>query len=227
MSSLSKSLGNRYGWDVMLPTSTEFYNTSGVSPRNDPASPESAFAVDRIRKQLEQVISPNIRALDLGCNAGRFTFAMESMGARSVGVDCAEVPLKYAKNLALKWNSTCEFKQCILPYLPFDDNSFDLALFPMNIVEHSKQDMGRLAKELSRVLVDGGLFCMTMKDEADSDDMIVSHCEIPGKGSFEYQTYAWSVESANQVIGEWLTFHRQEQLEHERVWMEFKMEDAR
>jgi len=75
-----------------------FYNASAVTPQNDPVSSESAFAVDRIRNQLEQVIEPGMEVLDLCCGAGRFSFAMEEMGATVTGVDCATIPLDYANS---------------------------------------------------------------------------------------------------------------------------------
>ena len=39
-----------------------------------------------------------MRALDLGCNAGRFTFAMEDMGAIATGIDFAEIPLRFSRD---------------------------------------------------------------------------------------------------------------------------------
>ncbi len=83
----------------------KFYNVSGVHPTTDPDNPRSQFAVDRYEDYLRKLIKPGMRALDLGCNAGRFTFAMEEMGAVATGIDFAEIPLLHAKKVAEKTGS--------------------------------------------------------------------------------------------------------------------------
>ena len=49
------------------------YNAAGVHPTTDPDNPRSQFAIDRYGDHLRKRIRPGMRALDLGCNAGRFT----------------------------------------------------------------------------------------------------------------------------------------------------------
>ncbi len=70
------------------------YNAGGVHPTTDPDNPRSQFAVDRYEDHLRKLVRPGMRALDLGCNAGRFTFAMADMGAIATGIDFASVQLK-------------------------------------------------------------------------------------------------------------------------------------
>ena len=62
------------------------YNAAGVHPTTDPDNPRSQFAVDRYENHLRKLIKLGMRALDLGCNAGRFTFAMEDMGVIATGI---------------------------------------------------------------------------------------------------------------------------------------------
>ena len=85
------------------------YNISGVHPTTDPDNPRSQFAVDRYQNHLPKLIKPGMRALDLGCNAGRYTFAMEEMGAIATGIDFAEIPLRHAKEVAQKRKSRCQW----------------------------------------------------------------------------------------------------------------------
>ena len=80
----------------------KFYNTAGVHPTTDPDDPRSQFAIDRYEDHLPKLIRPGMRALDLGCNAGRFTFAMENMGAIATSIDFAEIPLLHTKKVAYK-----------------------------------------------------------------------------------------------------------------------------
>ena len=87
----------------------KLYNVSGVHPTTDPDNPRSRFAVDRYEDHLRKRIRPGMRVLDLGCNAGRMTFAMEEMGAIATGIDFAEIPLLHAKKVAQKRKSQCQF----------------------------------------------------------------------------------------------------------------------
>ena len=108
------------------------YNVSGVHATTAPDNPRSQFAVDRYKNHLPKLIKPGMRALDLGCNAGRYTFAMEEMGAIATGIDFAEIPLRHAKEVAQKRKSRCQFNIGNIAALPYKQNSFDLALLPQN-----------------------------------------------------------------------------------------------
>ena len=118
------------------------YNAAGVHPTTDPDNPRSRFAVERYEDYLPKLIKPGMRALDLGCNAGRFTFAMEGMGAIATGIDCAEIPLRHAKEVAQKRKSRCRFNIGDMAALPYKANSFDLALLPQNNIYLSYQMLG-------------------------------------------------------------------------------------
>ena len=78
------------------------YNAAGVHPTTDPDDPRSQFAVERYENHLPKLIKPGMRALDLGCNAGRYTFAMEDMGAIATGIDFAEIHSATPKGLLKK-----------------------------------------------------------------------------------------------------------------------------
>jgi ribosomal protein L11 methylase PrmA len=63
----------------IIDATRKHYNASGVHPTTDPDDLRSQFVVDRYRDHLRKLIQPGMRALDLGCNAGRLTFAMEDI----------------------------------------------------------------------------------------------------------------------------------------------------
>ena len=204
-----------------------FYNAAGVSARNDPTNPASFFAVNRIRPLLASVVYPGIRALDLGCGAGRFTFALEDLGAHAIGVDCAEVPLEHAQKIAELKNRTCTFMQCILPSLPFKNKIFDLVvLLANNIVEFSYQDMAEISSQVARVLDEQGLFCLSLKPKDTPNELKVSHFTVPNKGTFEYHSYPWSIQRAKAVIGEYLSFISTEEASDKRWWLTFKKSEV-
>ena len=143
----------------------KFYNAAGVHPTTDPDNPRSQFAVDRYEDHLCKLIKPGMRALDLGCNAGRFAFAMEDMGAIATGIDFAEIPLRHAKKVADKRGSRCQFNIGDITALPYKADSFDLALLPHNIIYLSYQTLESVSVQLKRILSDNGIFVVIMDDE--------------------------------------------------------------
>ena len=205
----------------------QLYNASGVHPTTDPDNPKSQFTIDRYAKHLCKLIQPNMRALDLGCNAGRCTFAMEDMGAIATGIDCAENPIRHAKKVAEKRKSQCQFNVGDIGFLPYRENSFDLALLPSNIVEISCQTLENLTVQLKQILSNNGLFVIFMHDEfikriGETDFLdrydapsgsVGGHNTIPGKGMFNYPTYFWTVVFAKYIIEKHLFCQHVEQIE--------------
>ena len=205
----------------------KLYNTSGVHPTTDPDNSKSQFVVDRYAKHLCKLIQPGMHALDLGCNAGRCTFAMEDMGAIATGIDCAEIPILHAKKVAQKRKSQCQFNVGDIGSLPYKENSFDLALLPSNIVEISCQTLENLTVQLKQILSNNGLFVVFMHDEfikragqtafLDHYDApsgaVGGHNTIPGKGIFNYPTYFWTVAFAKYIIEKYLFCKHVEQVE--------------
>ncbi len=205
----------------------KLYNAAGVHPTTDPDNPKSQFGVDRYAKHLSKLIEPGIRALDLGCNAGRCTFAMEDIGAIATGIDWAEIPIQHATKVARKRKSQCQFILGDINCLPYKEDSFDLALFPSNIVEVSYQTLENLAVQLKQILSNEGLFVVFMHDELIKRAGEVSfldryevpsgsvggHNTIPDKGKFFYPSYFWTVAFAKYIIEKHFLCKHMEQIE--------------
>ncbi|NLX04246.1 MAG: class I SAM-dependent methyltransferase, partial [Phycisphaerae bacterium] len=221
--------------DMDVRRSADFYNAAGVCEMTDPASEASAFAVQKVHEPLAREIRPGMRTLDLGCNAGRFCFAMEEMGAVPVGIDCANVPLEHARLLAAKRGSRCRFVLGDLNHLPFGPDAFDLAVFPQNIIEHSYDAVDRLAARLTTVLRPGGKLCVSARDELlkhggdreflDRYDAatgrVATVYTIPGKGEFEGSCHFWTAAFAVHVIGRRLRPTTVRQLPNGLFWLVF------
>ena len=190
------------------------YNAAGVHPTTDPDNPRSQFAVERYEDYLPKLIKPSMRALDLGCNAGRFTFAMEEMGAIATGIDFAEIPLRHAKKVAQKRKSRCQFNIGDITALPYKENAFDLALLPQNNVYLSYQALENLTVQLKRILSDNGLFVViihdglvknageeTLPERYDIQTGLVGGIRaIPDKGVYANPTYFWTIAFARYII---------------------------
>ncbi len=206
------------------------YDALDVHPTTDPDNPRSWFAVARFEKQLRELIHPGMRALDLGCNAGRFTFAMETMGALAVGIDFASVPLRHARAVAERRGSRSQFHVGDITALPYKPNSFDVALLPNNIGYLSYQALEEMSVQLQAVLADTGMFVVTMHDELikrageatlperyDAETgLIRSETRIPDKGVYPSPWYFWTVACATHILAKYFLLERIEQVAENR-----------
>ena len=212
------------------------YNAAGVHPTTDPDNPRSQFAVDRYEDYLRRLIKPGMRALDLGCNAGRFTFAMEDMGAIATGIDFAEIPLRHAKEVAQKRKSRCQFNIGDIAAPPYKENAFDLALLPQNNIYLSYQMLECLTVQLKEILSDNGIFLVIMHDELvkrageetlpDRYDVqtgsVGGSRTIPDKGTYASPSYFWTVAFAKHIIEKHFVLEDIEQIEENRFMLVFR-----
>ena len=212
------------------------YNAAGVHPTTDPDDPRSQFAVDKYVNHLLKLIRPGMRTLDLGCNAGRFTFAMEEMGAISTGIDFAEIPLRHAKEVAEKRKSRCQFNVGDVDSLPYKENSFDLALLPQNNIYLPYQTLESLTIQLKEILSDNGIFVVIMHDELVKragekalperydvqTGLIGGSRTIPDKGTYAAPWYFWTIAFAKYIIEQHLALEDIEQIEENRFMLVFR-----
>ena len=212
------------------------YNAAGVHPTTDPDDPRSQFAVERYENHLPELIKPGMRALDLGCNAGRYTFAMEDMGAVATGIDFAEIPLRHAKAVGEKRKSRCQFNIGDVAALPYKQNSFDLALLPQNNGYLSYQTLESLTVQLTEILSDDGIFVVIIHDELvkrAGDEtlperydvqtgLIEGNRAIPDKGVYAAPWVFWTVAFAKFIVEKHFTLEDIEQIEENRFMLVFR-----
>ena len=115
-----------------------------------PPGLEPAGFARRLRALLEHV-EPGTRVLDVGCGEGRFAAALAQAGARVVGIDVAEEPLRRARarHPGLELRRVGEGEAW-----PFEGSSFDL-VWAGEVIEHVA-DTAAWLSELRRVLRSGG-----------------------------------------------------------------------
>jgi 2-polyprenyl-3-methyl-5-hydroxy-6-metoxy-1,4-benzoquinol methylase len=94
--------------------------------------------------------------LDVGCGEGRFTAALVDAGARVVGIDVAQEPLRRAR--AERSDLDLQFVPAQGPW-PLEDTSFD-AVWAGETIEHVADTAGWLS-EVRRVLRPGGLLLLS------------------------------------------------------------------
>lgn len=211
------------------------YNAAGVHPTTDPDNPRSQFFIDRYKSCLCELIQPGMRALDLGCNTGRSTFAMENLGAIATGVDCAEIPICHAKMVAEKRGSQCQFNIGDITALPYKKKSFDLALLPQNNGYLSYQKLESLSVQLKEILSDNGIFVVLMHDELVKrageetlperydvqTGLIGGNRTIPDKGVYESPWYFWTVAFVKYIVEKHFPLEEIKQIEENKFLLVF------
>ncbi len=207
-----------------------FYNL--IEPEH---GQERRHLLERIRSQLTRAIRPGMRVLDLGCGAGRYTFAIEELGAFSVGIDCAGKLLEYARDVAHAGGSTARFVQGDYCALPFARESFDAVLLIDNLVECSYDDTDRILRQLTTILTSGGLFCVSMGDHLARHQQGYSLAEFDaltgkkeaaydpdGRGSVPYHAHFWTLPFARYVLSRHLRFREEESLSPGKHWLVYE-----
>lgn len=123
----------------------------------EPGTEPERFAVRR--DWLLGRVRPGQRVLDLGCGEGAFTAALAAAGARPVGVDVVEEPLRRARA------AHPDLPFLLAPLdgpLPLDDGAFDV-VWAGEVIEHVADVAGWLS-EVRRMLPSGGRLLLTTPD---------------------------------------------------------------
>jgi SAM-dependent methyltransferase len=103
---------------------------------------------------FELVPEPSGRTLEIGCGEGRVARDLVARGHELVAVDASPTLIAAARGL----DSTGEYVVADAAALPFDDESFELAVAYNSLMDID--DMEGAIREASRVLRPGSRFCI-------------------------------------------------------------------
>lgn len=121
--------------------------------------------------------------LDIGCGTGFFTAWFGEIGFRAVGIDSSESMLQFARQ---KYGNGIEFMLADAGKLPFDDRSFDVAVFATSL--EFMADAGAAIREAKRVAASEILLLMlnpdhpinvARKKKAESDGGVFRGARFP------------------------------------------------
>lgn len=103
--------------------------------------------------------------LDIGCNWGRWSIAAARKGYRVIGMDPNLDAIIAARQIAAELGVTCDFVVGDARYLPFKQNSFDVA-FSYSVIQHfSKKDARQSIASVGSVLRSDGISFVQMPNK--------------------------------------------------------------
>jgi len=115
---------------------------------------------DATKELLEMcALTPDNRVLDVGCGSGHTTCEIaKEYGSKVTGIDISEIMVAKAEQRAQRMGleDLVEFRVADVFKLPFDDNSFDVALFE-SVLTPLPGDKHDALRETVRVIRPGGL----------------------------------------------------------------------
>lgn len=92
--------------------------------------------------------------LDVGCGSGQSAIPAARKGIKVTGIDVAENLIEYARNRCIVENLNATFDVGDAENLPYDDNSFDVAITMIGAMFAPQPD--RVTSEFARVIKPGG-----------------------------------------------------------------------
>ena len=99
------------------------------------------------------------KILDIACGAGELSLKIAEKGCKVCGIDISEDAIKYAKRLAERERTACEFVVGSSEDLPYLDGYFDKVVCSSSL-EHFKDEIKAL-NEMHRVLKPNGRVVLT------------------------------------------------------------------
>ena len=113
---------------------------------------------------FRQIFSPEQRILELGCGTGRIAQGLWKLGFRDItAIDFAPRMVEEAQRINGVLNAGVNFQVADACALPFEDQSFDGAIFGFNgLMQIPKRENRRIAmRGIFQVLKPGATFCFT------------------------------------------------------------------
>ncbi len=105
--------------------------------------------------------------VDIGCGAGRTTFGLFESGFTHItGLDITPKMIEAAKNINQEKKCSIDFILADATNIPFENDTFDYALFSFNGIMEipQRKERTKAMSEIKRVLKPGGIFIFTTHD---------------------------------------------------------------
>jgi len=138
--------------------------------------------------EMEELISPEHRVLEIGCGIGSVVAALNEKGIDAIGTDISAAAVEYGRQ---KYPGI-RIEAHPAERLPYDDASFDVVL-SFDLFEHIDQTDAHLA-EVTRLLKPGGYYLFQTPNK-----YVNTVWETLSTRSFEWRRYHPSLHSPGQL----------------------------
>jgi ubiquinone/menaquinone biosynthesis C-methylase UbiE len=136
--------------------------------------------LDLINK-FADAVGENGRVLDAGCAAGRDSTLLKEKGLEPIGVDLSESLLVVAR----KKHPDIQFKHANFLNLPFKDEIFDGVWAHASLLHlETTEEVGQALKEFHRVLKQGGVIHVFVKQQQGEEKIAVISDTLSGHDRF-------------------------------------------
>ena len=129
------------------------------------------------------IIEPGSKVLDVGCGGGRFSFALEKMGASVKGIDFSPKMIEECEKVKEKNNSSAEFKVCDWENISLqeegEEHKYDLVLANMTPAVCSAETFMKLSEASKNWCI----FVKHTRRTREVFDRLCSHLDIDNDNS--------------------------------------------
>lgn len=138
-------------------------------------------------------VHPDMKVLDIGCGRGEMVFHCASKGARSIGIDYADVSIKLANFARTKHSKkirvNTKFIKMDAKRLSFPASSFDIIIMS-NVVEHLyPEELGIVFNQVRRVLKSNGKLIISTAPNKIFNDFTYKYYSYPLS---TFITFVWN-----------------------------------
>lgn len=109
-----------------------------------------------VREAVLRFVQPGERLLDVGCGTGSLAVAAAQSGAHAVGIDRSRHMLALAREKAARARVAVDFRQGEVAFLPFRDETFDVATATFVLSELSRDEAALAVQEMAKAVRPGG-----------------------------------------------------------------------
>ncbi len=121
-----------------------------------------------VTPRFQDAFTKHYKALDLGCGVGTQTLFLADAGFDTYAIDGSETAIETARKRFEDHTNKAIFEKRNMTDLPFKDATFDLVVDNSSIQHNTVEDIGKILKEVRRVLTPNGLFWSFCRADDDS-----------------------------------------------------------
>ena len=161
-----------------------------------------AFKWAEIAPSLPENLS-GARALDIGCNAGFYTFELARRGASVTAIDVDEHYLRQARWAAgeLELEERVEFRQMGVYDLARLADSFDVVLF-LGVLYHLRHPLLAIDLVAERVAPEGTLVLQTLTTPGDESAAVPADLSIDGRDAMRDRGWPYMAFIERELAGD-------------------------